>query len=78
MTGTNYQTQIIFDGYKMLLRYKAKNSPSEKFQYVIHDEYFPPMDQAETDIVSTIKHPAGSKPTPLISKEQATRAAASF
>ena len=76
--GTNYQTQIIFDGYKMLLRYKERDTTTDKFQYVIHSEYFPPMDKAESEIVSSIKHPIGSKPTPVISRDLIEKSNTSF
>ena len=78
MPGMNYQTQIIFDGYKMLLRYKKRDTTDVKYQYVIHSEYYPPMDQAESEIISTIHFPAGSVPTPVIPTATAARAAASF
>ena len=78
MPGMNYQTQIIFDGYKMLLRYKKKDTRDESYQYVIHSEYFPPIDLAMNEISSSIKHPAGSRPTPMISPDIAARAASSF
>jgi hypothetical protein len=78
MPGMNYQTQIIFDGYKMLLRYKVRDTTDVKYQYVIHSEYYPPMDQAESEIISSIHIPAGSLPTPVIPTATATKAAASF
>lgn len=36
MPDMNFQTQIIFDGPFMRLRYKKKDSGGEKFHYVIH------------------------------------------
>ena len=61
-----YQTQIIFDGFKMLLRYKKRDSDDEKFNYTIHSEYYPPMSSAASELKSSLQIPAGTIPTPVI------------
>ena len=59
----NFQTQIIFDGPFMRLRYKKKDSGGERFHYVIHSSWKPPLDSTPTE-PSTLRTPVGSKATP--------------
>ena len=74
----NYQTQIIFDGYKMMLRYKKRDTLEEKFNYTMHSEYYPPMTLAGSQVKSSIVIPEGTIPTPVIPIDIANKAAASF
>ena len=62
----------------MLLRYKKRDTDDDKYQYTIHSEYFPPMDQADSEFKSTISFPPGSKPTPRIDSATNVKAVASF
>ena len=78
MPGMNYQTQIIFDSYLMILRYKSKDTPDQKFNYTIHSQYYPPMEQAGQDLKSSLKIPPGTISTPVISPEMQQKANHSF
>ena len=64
MPEMNFQTQIIFDGYYMRLRYKKKDTEHEKFHYIIHSSWKPPMEAAPAE-KSSLKTPTGTKATPL-------------
>ena len=74
----NYQTQITFDSHLMLLRYKARDTPNQKFQYITHSEYYPPMSQASSGLKSSLHIPPGTVPTPVISAATTSKANNSF
>ena len=78
MPDMNYQTQITFDAHLMLLRYKARDTHSQKFQYVTHSEFYPPISQATSDLKSSLQIPPGTIPTPVISPEITSKANNSF
>ena len=63
MPDMNFQTQIIFDGPFMRLRYKKKDSGGERFHYVIHSSWKPPLDSSPSE-PSTLRTPVGTKATP--------------
>ena len=65
MPEMDYQTQIIFDGHFMRLRYKKKDRDGEKYHYVIHSSWKPPMESVQVES-STIKTPIGTRATPAI------------
>ena len=75
---TNYQTQISFDSHLMLLRYKARDTATQKFQYTTHSEYYPPMSQAASDLKSSLHIPPGTIPTPVITPDVRDRVNNSF
>ena len=62
MPELEFQTQIIFDGPYMRLRYRKKSSEGDKFHYIIHSSWKPPMETAPPE-KSSLKTPIGSKPT---------------
>ena len=62
----NCQTQITFDSHLMLLRYKARDTHNQKFQYITHSEFYPPMEQASSHLKSSLHIPPGTVPTPVI------------
>ena len=78
MPEMNYQTQIIFDSHLMLLRYKSKDTTTQKFNYTIHSQYYPPMNQAGQDLKSSLKIPHGTIATPVISSATLDKAVNSF
>ena len=78
MPDMNYQTQIVFDSHLMILRYKSKDTVNQKFNYTIHSQYYPPMDQAGQDLKSSLKIPQGTISTPVISPATANKANNSF
>ena len=41
------KTQVIFDGYNLILRYKKSDEPATQFNYVIEKEWFPQPGDAE-------------------------------
>ena len=59
-----FQTQIIFDGPFMRLRYKQRDRDQERFHYVIHTSWKPPMETAPLE-PSALKTPTGTKATPI-------------
>ena len=74
----NYQTQITFDAHMMLLRYKARDTQTQKFQYITHTEFYPPLEQASSELKSSLFIPPGTVPTPVISPAIAQKANNSF
>ena len=74
----NYQTQITFDSHLMLLRYKARDTPTQKFQYITHSEFYPKLEQASSELKSSLYIPPGTIPTPVISPATAQKANNSF
>ena len=78
MPDMKYQTQIIFDAHLMLLRYKARDTPNQRFQYITHSEYYPPISQATSDLKSSLHVPVGTIPTPVISPDILSKANNSF
>ena len=74
----NYQTDICFDGHLMLLRYKKRDTPTQKYHYVTHSEWYPPMVKASSELRSTIHIPAGTVATPVISPETTSKANCCF
>ena len=78
MPDMNYQTQITFDSHLMLLRYKARDTATQKFQYITHSEYYPPMNQAASELKSSLHIPPGTIPTPVITPEINNKANNSF
>ena len=78
MPEMNYQTQIVFDSHLMLLRYKSKDTTNQKFNYTIHSQYYPPMNQAGQDLKSSLKIPHGTISTPVISADVLEKAENSF
>ena len=73
MPEINYMTQIIFDNHVMVLRVRKKDSAGEKFHWVNHASYVPPMDTKETE-KSSLKTPVGTKATPPPDKTSMDRA----
>ena len=59
-----YQTQIIFDSHFMRLRFKKKDTNSEKFHYIIHSSWKPEMEATASEEKSSLKTPAGTTATP--------------
>ena len=59
----DFMTQIIFDSHILVLRVKKRDTATEKFHWVIHSSFEPPMD-AGTESKSTLKTPIGTKATP--------------
>ena len=78
MPEMNYQTDISFDGHLMQLRYKKRDSPDQKYHYIIHSEYYPPIEKASQELKSTFSIPSGTVATPTISPETLNRANCSF
>jgi hypothetical protein len=62
MPDFEFQTQIVFDGHLMVLRYRTRDT-SEKYHWTIHSSWEPPMDSKATEKTS-FKTPAGSKASP--------------
>ena len=69
MPGLEQQVQIIFDGHLMLLRTKIKDTLSEKYHYTIHSTFEPPMDTEASIEKSSLKVPAGTRPSPKLNAE---------
>ena len=63
MPDFEFQTQIVFDGHVMVLRYRTQDTTSEKYHWTIHSSWVPPMDSKATEKTS-FKTPAGSKASP--------------
>ena len=63
MPEMNYSTQIIFDNHIMMLRVKGKDTEDEKFHWINHASFEPPMESNNAE-KSTLKTPIGSKATP--------------
>lgn len=62
----NIQTQIVFDGFKMVLRYKKKDDGVTKYNYTKYWEWFPePSDLAPTLNTASSNDP-NKHETPLI------------
>ena len=78
MPDMNYQTQITFDSHLMLLRYKSRDTTTQKFHYVTHSEYYPPMSHAASELKSSLQIPSGTVSTPVISPDVVNRANCSF
>ena len=62
----------------MLLRYKARDTATQKFQYTTHSEYYPPMSQAASELKSSLHIPPGTIPSPVISPDIRDRVNNSF
>ena len=78
MPDMNYQTDISFDGHLMQLRYKKRDTPGQKYHYIIHSEYFPPVEKASSELKSSTYVPPGTIATPVISAELMSKANCSF
>ena len=78
MPDMNYQTDISFDGHLMQLRYKKRDTPGQKYHYIIHSEYFPPVEKASSELKSSTFVPPGTVATPAISAEMMSKANCSF
>ena len=74
----NYQTDINFDGHLMQLRYKKRDTPTQKFHYITHCEYFPPVEKASSELKSSTHIPDGTVPTPVTSPDVLNKASSSF
>ena len=64
MPDLEFQTQIIFDGPYMHLRYKRKDAQGEKYHYVIHSSWKPPLQSSPSES-SSLRTPSGTKATPI-------------
>ena len=62
MPGMEYQTQIMFDNHFMRLMVKAKDTVDEKFHYVVHSSWKPPMENISEN-KSSMRTPTGTKAT---------------
>ena len=63
MPGMEYKTQIVFDGHKLVLRYRINDTTDDKFHWTIFDSWSPPM-ESNSQQKTSLKTPTGSKATP--------------
>ena len=62
----NVQAQVVFDGFKMILRYKKKDDGVTKFNYNIHSEWFPNPSDLTSSLSSVTNRDANKHDTPEI------------
>ena len=72
-----YMTQIIFDSHIMVLRVRRKDTASEKFHWINHTSFEPPMDSKNTE-KTAIKTPVGTKATPAPENTAVDKANSAF
>ena len=66
-TVQGYQTQVVFDQHKLILRYKIKDDESSEYNYTIREEWNGPPPGAPLPIASTSQGQTNGKlPTPII------------
>ena len=76
MPEMEYQTQIIFDGHYMRLRFKQKDTKDEKFHYIFHSSWKPEM-EATPEVKSSLITPAVTTATPTTASSILDKANAS-
>ena len=77
MPDLSYQTQIVFDGHIMLLRYKLRDTPEDKYHFMTYWQYEPPM-VIESGPSSSLRIPPGTKASPPPSADVVAKANSSF
>ena len=60
------QSQVIFDEYKLILRYKRKDEGVNKFNYVIEKEWYPQPGEIETSRQQSSINDPSKLATPVI------------
>ena len=72
MPEFDYMTQIIFDNHLLVLRYKKKDTVTEKYHWTIHSSWEPPMESSR--VASALKTPVGNIATPSPESSLITKA----
>ena len=69
-----YQTQIIFNEHKLVLRYKARDDDSTKFEYIIYEEWDGPTpgSTALPSRAPTSNPDSGRIATPVLDRSRAS------
>ena len=60
------QTQVVFDGFQMVLRYKLKDNGPHKYNYVIHSDWIPSPNDLSSSLSSSLSRDPGKHDTPVI------------
>ena len=60
------QAQVVFDGYKMILRYKKKDNGPTKYNYSIHSDWYPSPSDLSASLGSVSVRDANKHDTPEI------------
>ena len=62
----NVQTQVVFDSYKLILRYKKKDEGVNKYNYTTEKEWFPQPCDLEATLASTNTRDPNKLDTPVL------------
>ena len=60
------QTQVVFDGFQLVLRYKLKDNGVHKYNYVIYSNWTPSPIDLTSSLVSSLSRDPNKHDTPVL------------
>ena len=69
----NVQAQVIFEGYKLILRYKKKDEGVTKFDWVVEKEFHPEPSDLQSSLSTSSNKDPSKHDTPIVDKISASK-----
>ena len=69
----NVQAQVIFEGYKLILRYKKKDEGVTKFNWVVEKEFYPQPSDLQSSLSSSSTKDPNKHDTPMVDRISASK-----